>query len=96
MKPGSHQATWILEASAQLDKELVIRSFKTCVLTLTSNDSENNIIHCFNSGQAYLGGASLLKDHVNISNNVVNYNPFEVPDSGMKQISLMKVTTRMI
>ena len=50
MKPGSHQATWILEASAQLDKGLAIRSFKTCVLTLTSNDSENNIIHCFNSG----------------------------------------------
>ena len=99
MKPASRHliATWILEAWAQLDKELVIRSFKPSVLTMKSNGSEDNINHCFNSGQTYLGGASLLKDQVNISHNdIVNYNLFEVTDSDVKPTSSMKVTTRMI
>ena len=60
MKPTSRRliVTWILEAWVQLDKELVIRSFKLCALTL-KNDGGEDIIYCFKSGQPCSEDASL-------------------------------------
>ena len=39
--------TWILEAWAQLDKKLIIRSLKLETLTLKNHGSNDNIIRCF-------------------------------------------------
>ena len=39
--------TWILEAWAQLDKKLIIRSLKLGTLTLKNHGSNDNIICCF-------------------------------------------------
>ena len=47
MKPTSWHLiiTWILEAWAQLVKELIIRSFKPYALSLKNDDMEDNSIH---------------------------------------------------
>lgn len=53
------------------------------MLPLKNDGSEGTIIQCFKSGQPCLEGASLLKKQVNILDNIVNYNPFEVTDIGV-------------
>ena len=52
--------TWILEAGIRLDKELIIRLFKPCALTLKNEGRKDNIIHCFQSGQPCWEGTSLI------------------------------------
>ena len=74
MKPASRHSIgiWILESWAQLDKALIIGSFKPCALNLKNVGGEDNIIHCFKSGKPCLKGGFFLKDQVNILNNDKN------------------------
>ena len=62
-KPASRDLffDWILEVWNRLDKEL-IKLFKPCALNLTSDDSEDSLIHCFQDGQTYSTGSRMLGD----------------------------------
>ena len=42
---------WVLEAWETLDRELVIRSFRSCALTVAPDGSEDDQIHCLKEGQ---------------------------------------------
>ena len=43
---GKKIVQWILEAWNDLDKDIIVNSFKSCALTLADNDSEHELIHC--------------------------------------------------
>lgn len=43
---GKKIVQWILEAWNDLDKDIIVNSFKSCALTLANNDSEHELIHC--------------------------------------------------
>jgi len=42
---------WVLEARETLERELIIRSFISCALTLAPDGSEDDHIHCLKEGQ---------------------------------------------
>ena len=42
---------WVLEAWDSLDRELVIRSSRSCALTVAPDGSEDDHIHCLKEGQ---------------------------------------------
>ena len=42
---------WVLEAWETLDRELIIRSFRSCALTVAPEGSEDDQIHCLKEGQ---------------------------------------------
>ena len=42
---------WVLEAWETLDRELIIRSFRSCALTVAPDGSEDDQIHCLKEGQ---------------------------------------------
>ena len=41
---------WVLEAWETLDRELIIRSFRSCALTVAPDGSEDDQIHCLKEG----------------------------------------------
>ena len=53
MKPASRHLVveWILESWNRLEKNLIIKSFKSCGLNLKTDGSEDHLIHCFKEGQ---------------------------------------------
>ena len=42
---------WVLEAWETLDRELIIRSFRSCALTVAPDGSEDDQIHCLKERQ---------------------------------------------
>ena len=49
--PLSEIVKWVLEAWETLDRELIIRSFRSYALTVASDGSEDDQIHCLKEGQ---------------------------------------------
>lgn len=52
---------WIVDAWEQLPKDLIIKSFKGCGLTLALDGSEDSMIHCFKPDAAIPNGLELLQ-----------------------------------
>ena len=50
--PRPEIVKWVLEAWETLDRELIIRSFRSCALTVAPDGSEDDQIHCLKEGQS--------------------------------------------
>ena len=51
---------WIIEARDSLDRKLIIRSFRSCTLTVAPGGSEDDQIHCLKEGQPCHAGLDHL------------------------------------
>ena len=49
--PLKQIAQWILKAWSDLDKEIIIKSFRCCALSIQDDGSEDNEIACFRPGK---------------------------------------------
>ena len=58
--PRCEIVQWILDAWDSLDRELIIRSFRSCSLTVAPDGSEDDQIHCLNEGQPCHAGLNRL------------------------------------
>ena len=52
---------WILKAWSDLDKEIIIKSFRCCALSIQDDGSEDNEIACFKPGKPLSSGLERLK-----------------------------------
>lgn len=52
---------WIVNAWQSLSKDLIIKSFKNCALTIALDGSEDDQIHCFKPGGPIPQGLELLR-----------------------------------
>ena len=52
---------WIANAWEQISKELIIKSFKNCALTIALDGSEDNQIQCFKTSGSIPNGCALLQ-----------------------------------
>ena len=78
---------WILESWNRLEKNLIIKSFKSCGLNLKTYRSKDHLIHCFKEGQPYANGSDMLKEQQNLLPNAeyLNSKPFEITESGTRE-----------
>ena len=58
--PRREIVKWVLEAWETLDRELIIRSFRSCAHTVAPDGSEDNQIHCLKEGQPCHAGQDRL------------------------------------
>ena len=49
---------WVKKAWATVSSELIIKSFKTCSISVTTDGSEDDNIHCFKAGQVAANAAA--------------------------------------
>ena len=59
--PLKQIAQWILKAWSDLDKEIIIKSFRCCALSIQDDGSEDNEIACFKPGKSLSSGLERLK-----------------------------------
>ena len=89
MKPASRYLVvgWILESWNGVEKNLIIKSFKSCGLNLMTDGSKDHLIHCFKEGQPCANGLDMLKDQQNLLSNAeyLNSNPFEIMESDTEE-----------
>ena len=80
-------AEWILESWNRLEKNLIIKSFKSCGLNLKTDGSEDHLIHCFKEGQPCARGLDMLKGQQNLLSNAeyLNSDPFEITESDTEE-----------
>ena len=52
---------WILKAWSDLDKVIIIKSFRCCALSVQDDGSEDNEIVCFKPGKPLSSGLERLK-----------------------------------
>ena len=85
MKPAPWHLVveWILESWNRLEKNLIIKSFKSCGLNLKTDGSEDHLIHCFKEGEPCANGLDMLKEQQNLLSNAeyLNSNSFEITES---------------
>ena len=85
MKPASRHLVvgWILESWNRLEKNLIIKSFKSWGLNLKTDGSEDHLIHCFEESQPCVNGLDMLKEQQNLLSNAeyLNSNTFEITES---------------
>ena len=65
---------WNLESWNRLEKNLTIKSFKSCGLDLKTDGSKDNLIHFFREGQPCANGLDMLKEQQNLLSNVAYLN----------------------
>ena len=77
----------ILESWNRLEKNLLIKSFKSCGLNLKTDGSEEHLIHYFKEGQPCADGLDMLKEQQNLLSNpeYLNNNPFEITESDTEE-----------
>ena len=84
-KPTSRHLVveWILESWNWLEKNLIIKSLKSCGLNLKADGSEDHLIHCFKEVQPCANGLDMLKEQQNLLSNAeyLNSNLFEITES---------------
>ena len=81
MKPSRHLvAEWILKSWNWLEKNFVIKPFKSCELNLKTDVSEDHLIHCFKEGQPCANDLDKLKEKQNLlsSAEYLNNNLLEI------------------
>ena len=85
MKPTSRHLVveWILKSWNWLEKNLIIKSLKSCGLNLKADGSEDHLIHCFKEVQPCANGLDMLKEQQNLLSNAeyLNSNLFEITES---------------
>ena len=52
---------WILKAWSDLDKEIIIKSFRCCAFSIQGDGSQDNEIACFEPGKPLSSGLERLK-----------------------------------
>ena len=89
MKPNSRHLVveWILESWSRIEKNLIIKSFKSCGLNLKTDGSEDHLIHCFKKGQTCANGLDMLKKQQNLLPHAeyLNSNPFDITESDTEE-----------
>ena len=88
MKPASSgfvECIW--EFWNQLEKNLIIKSFKSCELNLKTDDSKDHLIRCFKEVQPCANGLDMLKEQQNRLSNAehLNSNPFEMTEKDTEE-----------
>ena len=58
--PRREIVKWVLKAWNSLDRKIVIRSFRSCALTVAPDRSEDDQIHCLKGGQPCHAGQDRL------------------------------------
>ena len=58
--PRREIVQWIFEAWDNLDRELIVRSFRSCAITVATDGSKDDQIHCLKEGQSCHSGLSRL------------------------------------
>ena len=85
VKPASQHLVieWILYSWNRLEKNLIIKSFKSCGLNLKTDGSEDHLNHYFKEGQPCANGLDMLKEQQNLLSNAeyLNINSFEITES---------------
>ena len=78
---------WNLEYWNRLEKNLIIRSFKSCGLNLKMDVSEDHLIQCFKEGQPYANGLDMLKEQQDLLSNAeyLKSNPFKITESDREE-----------
>lgn len=73
MRPPSmlQYLEWIENAWNDLPKDLILKSFKGCALTIATDGSEDNQIHCFAPNGSIPSGLDLLNS-TRIENSLVD------------------------
>ena len=59
--PLKQVVQWIFKAWSVFDKEIIIKSFLCCALSIEDNGSEDNEIACFKPGKPLSSGLERLK-----------------------------------
>ena len=62
--PLNQIVQWILKAWSDLDKEIIMKSFRCCACSIQDDGSEDNEIACFKPGKPLSSGLERLKDAV--------------------------------
>ena len=55
---------WIINAWSNLDREIIVKSFRCCALALAPDGSEDNEIACFKPGKTFASGLERLKSFI--------------------------------
>ena len=76
-----------MESWNRLEKNLIIKSFKSCGLNLKTDGSKDHLIHCFKEGQPCPNGLDMLKEQQNLLSNAEypNNNPFDITESDTEE-----------
>ena len=53
---------WVKEAWKSVTTDVIVKSFRTCGITVNVDGSEDNEIHCLKAGEAAHAAASLISD----------------------------------
>ncbi|XP_044175381.1 uncharacterized protein LOC122958534 [Acropora millepora] len=75
--PRREIVQWILEAWNDLDKDIIVNSFKSCALTLAVDGSEDELIHCLKPSQPCHSGPALLKAVQQQLQQTLENDPFQ-------------------
>ena len=87
--PRGEIVQWILEAWNDLDKDIIVNSFKSCALTLAVNGSEDELIHCLKPSQPCHSGLAQLKAvQQQLQQTLENY-PFQDITLSMSKMQLL-------
>ena len=68
---------WILGAWNDLDKDIIVNSFKSCALTLAVGGSEDELIHCLKPSQPCHSGLAQLKAVQKQLQQTLEHDPFQ-------------------
>ena len=66
---------WIMEAWNEITSDVIKKSFKTCTLNLSQDESEDHLIHYFKNGQPYKSVKETLASQLPILSEK-DENPF--------------------
>ena len=59
--PSKQIVQWILKAWSDLDREIIIKSFRCCTLPIQDDESQDNETACFKPGKPVSSGLEYLK-----------------------------------
>ena len=74
---------WILKAWSKLDREVIIKSFRCCALSVAVDGLEDDEISCFKPGKTLSSGLERLKNAME-ANKEAEVDPFEINDSDVE------------
>ena len=86
---GVHQYTEVgnMKPWNWLEKNVIIKSFKSCGLNLKTDGSEDRLVQCLKEGQPCANGLYMLKEKQSLLSNAeyLNSNPFEITKSDTEE-----------
>ena len=75
--PRREIVQWIIEAWNDLDKDIIVNSFKCCALTLAVDSSQDELIHCLKPSQPCHSGLAQLKAVQQQLQQTLENDPFQ-------------------